>query len=129
MDTRASGRIAGEQAALRRVAVLAASGAPPDEVFAAITAEIAQLLDVDVASVGRYDPGEVMTTVALWRDTGNAAGQDAGEDPPAHRRTRLGGRNVATLVFETGRPARMDDFSTASGPAAEAARELGARSS
>ena len=122
------GRIAGEQAALRRVAVLAAGGAPPDEVFAAITAEIAQLLDVDVASVGRYDPGEVMTIVARWRSAGNAAGQGADEDRRGHPRTRLGGRNVATLVFETGRPARIDDCSTASGPAAKAARELGARS-
>jgi signal transduction histidine kinase len=121
-------RIAGEQAALRRVAVLDASGAPPDEVFAAITAEIAQLLDVDVASVGRYDLGEVMTTVARWRGAGNAAGQGADADRRGHPRTRLGGRNVATLVFETGRPARIDDFSTASGPAAKAARELGARS-
>ena len=129
MDTRASGRIAGEQAALRRVAVLAASGAPPDEVFAAITAEIAQLLDVDVASVSRYDPGEVMTTIASSLAAGNAAGKSAGEDLRGHSRTRLGGRNVATLAFETGRPARIDDFSTASGPAADAVRELGARSS
>jgi signal transduction histidine kinase len=120
-----SGRIAGEQAALRRVAVLAASGAPPDEVFAAITAEIARLLDVDVASVDRYDSGEVMTTVARWR----GAGEGADKDRRGHPRTRLGGRNAATLVFETGRPARIDDFSTASGPVADDARELGARSS
>jgi hypothetical protein len=40
MDTRPSDRIAEEQAALRRVAVLVARGVPPEEIFAAVTAEV-----------------------------------------------------------------------------------------
>jgi signal transduction histidine kinase len=121
MDTGASDRIAEEQAALRRVAVLVLRGAPPQEIFAAVTAEVRRLLDVDVASVGRYDPDGKMTTVARWSADG--------EDRQGRVNAPLGGQNVATLVFETNRPARMNDLSKASGPAAEAVRRLGARSS
>ena len=43
-------RIAEEQAALRRVATLVARAAPPEEVFAAVTAEAGRLLDADHAA-------------------------------------------------------------------------------
>jgi signal transduction histidine kinase len=121
METRVSDRIAEEQAALRRVAVLVARGAPPEEVFTTVTAEVRRLLDADVTALARYDPDGAMTYVARW----SAAGEDHGGGV----RPRLGGRNVSTLVFQTGRPARIDDFSRASGPPADAVRELGIRSS
>jgi GAF domain-containing protein len=116
MDTQASDQIAEEQAALRRVAMLAARGAPPEEVFAAVTAEVKRLMDVNIAAVGRYDPDGAMTIVARWRAPGDRLGR---------HRTPMGGRNPATLVFETGRPARMDDFSQASGPGGDVVRRLG----
>jgi GAF domain-containing protein len=47
--------LAGAQAALRRVATLVARGAVPEEVFAAVTEEIGQLLPVDSAGMGRYE--------------------------------------------------------------------------
>jgi signal transduction histidine kinase len=121
METRASDRIAEEQAALRRVAMLAARGAPPDEVFTAVTTEVWRLLDVDLTAMARYDLDGVLTYVARWGATS--------EDRSGGLRTTLGGRNVMTLVFETGRPARMDDFSQATGPAADLVRSLGIRSS
>ena len=102
METRASDRIAEEQAALRRVAVLVARGAPPEEVFTAVTAEVRQLLDADVTALARYDADGALTYVARW----SAAGEDRGGGV----RPRLGGRNVSTLVFQTGRPARIDDL-------------------
>ena len=37
----------------------------------------------------------------------------------------LSGRNLVTLVFETGRPARIDDYSAASGPSADLVRGFG----
>ena len=120
MDTRSSGQIADEQAALRRVAVLVAEGAPPEEVFTAVTAEAGQLLDADRAAVGRYVPENAVSIVARW----SAAGEDR-----ALVHTPLGGQNVASLVFESGRPVRMDDFSQLSGPGGEVVRELGIRSS
>jgi GAF domain-containing protein len=42
-------QVAGEQAALRRVAMLVAQAAPPEAVFAAVSAEAGRLLGVDVA--------------------------------------------------------------------------------
>ena len=120
MGARPSDRIAKEQAALRRVAVLVAKGAAPEEVFAAVTAEAGQLLDADLAAVGRYSSGDALTIVARWSTVGD-------RDPGAH--TRLGGTNAGTLVFETGRSVRMDDFSQLSGEGGEVVRQLGIRSS
>jgi GAF domain-containing protein len=113
-------RIAEEQAALRRVAVLVAQGAAPEEVFAAVTAEAGRLLDADLAAVGRYSSGDTLTIVARWGTAGNRR-------PGAH--TRLGGTNAGTLVFETGQSVRMDDFSQLSGEGGEVVRQLGIRSS
>jgi len=120
MDTWASDRIAEEQAALRRVAVLIAKGATPEELFAAVTTEIQLLLGTDITAVGRYDPGRVLTVVAHKSGTGKT--------PPTSHRTVLGGRNVATIVLETGRSTRMDDTSRVSGPGGEVIRKLGIRS-
>jgi signal transduction histidine kinase len=121
MGTPPGDRIAEEQKALRRVAMLAARAAVPEEVFAAVAAEAGRLLGADQTAMDRYDfPDSAMTTVARWSATGDV--------PETGHRTPLGGRNVSTLVLETGEPARMDDFSQASGPAADIAREHGIRS-
>ena len=52
---RPGARIVEEQAALRRVALLVARAAPPEEVFAAVAAEAGRLLDSDLTVMGRYD--------------------------------------------------------------------------
>jgi GAF domain-containing protein len=113
--------ISGEQAALRRVATLVARAAPPEEVFAAVTAEAGRLLGAHHARMNRYDPDGARTVVASWSSTGAAF--------PVGTRTPLGGQNVLTLVFQTSRAARIDDYTGAWGPAAEAARESGLRAS
>jgi signal transduction histidine kinase len=113
-------RLAEEQAALRRVATLVARGTPPEELFAAVTEEAGRLLSVDYMGLGRYEP-EGAFTVAAWRGSADIV-------PPAGGRWTLGGKNVATLVFETGRPARIDNYADASGPIGVAVRETGFRS-
>ena len=110
-------RIAEEQAALRRVAVLVARAAPPDEVFAAITEEAGRLLGVGHAVLSRYDPDGTISAVGAWSRDGAAV--------PVGTRVTLGGRNVHTLVFRTGREARLDDYAGASGAVADIGRELG----
>jgi signal transduction histidine kinase len=113
-------RLANEQAALRRVATLVARGEPPEEVFAAVTEEVGRLLSVEYAHLGRYESdGTTMTIVAGWGRTGGPLA------PPGGGRWSLGGKNVSTLVFETGRAARIDGFADASGPLGVAAREDG----
>ena len=48
--------LAGEQAALRRVATLVARGAPPAEVFAAVAEEVGRVLQADRTFLARYNP-------------------------------------------------------------------------
>src|SRR4051794_7583959 len=62
--------LAGEQAALRRVATLVASGAPPRRVFEQVTEEVARLLGMPGASVMRYDGERTATVVGGWSDDG-----------------------------------------------------------
>ncbi|MDQ1512692.1 MAG: hypothetical protein QOC59_534, partial [Microbacteriaceae bacterium] len=56
-------RFAEEQSALRRVATLVARAAPPEEVFAAVTAEVGGVLSADATILSRYDPHESATVV------------------------------------------------------------------
>jgi signal transduction histidine kinase len=106
-----------EQAALRRVATLVARTAAPEEVLAAVTEEAGRLLDADCTMMAKYDPDDVRTVVAAWSKTGAAF--------PVGASARLGGHDVQTMVFRTGRAARIDDYASASGPIANAAREFG----
>jgi PAS domain S-box-containing protein len=112
-------RLVDEQAALRRVATLVAQQAPTEELFAAVVEEVGRLLPVTSAAMGRYDPDGVLTTVAAW-----SMGEIAF---PAGQRWSPEGMNVTGLVLRTGQPARLDDFSDASGPIGVRAREIGYR--
>ena len=95
-------QIAGEQAALRRVATLVAQSAPPEEVFAAVAAEAGRLLGADVALSIRYDPKDSITVLGAWTSSG------AAPPLPVGRHLPLGGHNATTLVFRTGQTARVD---------------------
>jgi signal transduction histidine kinase len=120
-DSRAAlARLAEEQAALRRVATLVARGVPPEDVFAAVTEEVGQLLAVDLATMCRYEPDATITILAAWGS--------AGERFPVGSRWPLGGQNLGTIVFETGRPTRIEPYADASGPLGLEARQTGLRS-
>jgi predicted ATPase/signal transduction histidine kinase len=111
--------VAQEQAALRRVATLVARAASPQQVFAAVAEEAGRLLGADVTGMSRYDPDGTAAAVGGW----NRAGDD--RPFPIGTSVRLGGRNVLTLVSQTGRPARLDHVADASGEPAAAARARG----
>jgi signal transduction histidine kinase len=115
-------RIAAELEALRRVATLVAGGPRPEEVFSAVAAEVGRLLMVDVAVLVRYDPAHAVTIVATWTRT------EAVPPSPVGTRLPLGGRNVTTLIFQTGRPARVD-YEHVSGPIGAVAQNWQLRSS
>ena len=115
------GQLAEEQAALRRVATLVAQATPPEQVFAAVAEEVGQLFRVELATLCRYEPGRMWTPVTTWGP--------AGKNLPVGVRWPLEGHNVSTLVFETGRPARIDRYAgSSSGPVSAAPREIGIRS-
>jgi signal transduction histidine kinase len=116
-------QLAEEQAALRRVATLVARGAPPEELFAAVVEEVGRVLSVENMAVGmaRFESDGTMTTVAISSGLGDRF--------PVGGRWPLGGKNVSTIVAETGRSARIDDYADASGQLGVAMRERGLRSS
>ncbi len=112
---------AGEEAALRRVATLVARSAAPEEVFAIVTAEVGRVVGADTTSLSRYDSGDSYTRLGSWSRT-------EGPSLPVGARAELTPRDVATLVYQTSGPARVDDPGDASDPATQLARALGIRS-
>ena len=95
------GRLAGEQAALRRVATLVARGVPPGEVFSAVAEEVERLLDAQVTMIGRLEPDGTMTIVASSR---------ALAELPVGSRVKLEPNMAWTSVVRTGGSACVDDY-------------------
>ena len=114
------GRLAEEQAALRRVATLVAAGAPPAELFDAVTAEVAALIPADGSALTRYEADGTFTPLSGWAIEG-------GHKFVGRRFEREG--TVSGLIFETGRPGRVDNYAEAPGEAPEVARALAWQSS
>ena len=118
----AATRLSDEQAAPRRVATLVARGTPPEEVFVVVAAEIGRVLSADFTSMCRYDGDGAAMAVGMWTRT------DAPWPLAIGDRISLGGRNLNTLVFQLGRPARIDDYDDSSGAFGRTARGWGWRS-
>jgi GAF domain-containing protein len=104
-------RLADRQAALRRVATLVAGEPSPEEVFATVTAEVSRVMDFDVTRLMRFRVDGVTHLVSSPAD-----------DVAPGANLALEGDSVAVRVHRTGRAARIDDYSSAQGPIAEAVR-------
>ena len=80
-------------------------------------------MGVDFAILVRYDPQDTLEVVGTWTRTG------APPATPVGGRLPLGGRNVTTMVYRTGRPARID-YTDVSGVIGQvASRDWGLHSS
>ena len=112
------GELAEEQAALRRVATLVAGGAPPDDVFATVAAEIGRLAAAQMVLVSRDEHDGTATVVGAWGDHPLEAGA----------RWSLAGPSISKTVLERGRSARIDDAPDGPGSIADVARALGVHS-
>ena len=108
-------RLAEQQAALRRVATLVASGAPSAEVFSAVAQEVAEVMHLPMVGVYRYDSDGLMTVIATWSDRPHVFQPGT--------RWPLGGRSMVAQVQRTGRPARVEDYADLPGALAAGARE------
>jgi PAS domain S-box-containing protein len=114
-------QLARHQTALRRVAELVAREAEPAEVLHAVAEEMATVLGVYNATVGRYD-GDEIVIAALGRPE-----VDLPNPPAVGDRFRLDGDHVAATVRSTRRAARVDSRHAA-GSAAARIREMGVQS-
>ncbi len=94
-----------------------ARGVPAGEVFAAVAEEAGRLLDAGVANIARYERDGTVTVMAGWSERGGHM--------PVGGQFSLEGRNLATLVSRTGRPARIESYRDAEGPIAAFLDERG----
>ncbi len=108
--------LAGQQAALRRVATLVAQAVAPSEVFFAVAYELARCLGLQHSALVRFEPDGASVLIAYF------------DEPPMEK--QLGERypldhgGVAAQVYRTGRAARMDSQGV-TGLAATRALEMG----
>jgi PAS domain S-box-containing protein len=112
-------QLAGEQAALRRVATLIAREAQPADVFAAVAKEVALTLDVPLSAVVRFEADRTATEVGAWGE----------ENPfPVGTSWPLDEHSVSGQVARTRKAAHVDDYSAIPGEiASRLAREAGIR--
>jgi GAF domain-containing protein len=107
-----------QHGALRRIAGLVAAGASTPELFDAVVREVLEVLAVSRGWLWRYEAGPAMTILA-----------SVNYPPfPVGSRWPLDGPSVAATIRDTGRPARLDDYSGLSGTIAGRVREVGVRS-
>jgi GAF domain-containing protein len=112
-------RLLEEQAALRRVATLVARGRDPEELFSAVSDEVARLFASDGAGIGRFEPdGSGVVVVGLSEGLGRI---------PIGTRTELDGSLASSEVYRTGRVARKElsgEGIDAPGPIADTLRGM-----
>jgi signal transduction histidine kinase len=113
-------QLAEEQAALRRVATLVGKeSASPSDVFEAVSTEMAQLVRAEGSALTRFEADGTVSLLGHW-----ISGKGYISDGTRYATKGI----VSGLVFESGRPARID-YRAEHGPSAEAAIGKGWRSS
>ena len=113
--------LADEQAALRRVATLVAHESSPQQLFAIVAEQVAQIINVPLVRLVRYESdGSAVELIGGWGES---------LDPLAvGTHWQLDGPVVLARVWQSGRPARLDDYTHLPGQAAAVVRQAGMRS-
>jgi PAS domain S-box-containing protein len=113
--------LADEQAALRRVATLVARESSPQQVFAVVAEQVAQIINVPLVRLVRYESDGSLAELI--------GGFGESVDPLAiGARWQLDGPGVLASVWRSGRPARLDDYTDLQGQVAAVVRQAGMRS-
>jgi signal transduction histidine kinase len=112
--------LADEQAALRRVATLVATGVRPSRVFGQVTEEVARLLGMPGASVLRYGDAHTATVVGGWSEDGTLS-------LPVGSTFDLDGDTVVAKVLRSGSPQRVDRYQETKGDLSETLQRSGYR--
>jgi signal transduction histidine kinase len=109
-----------EQAALRQVATLVARESAPDQLFAAVTEQVARVFAVPHVRLVRYEPDGSLVVGGF--------SEGADEPFPIGSRWPLDNPGVTATVRQTGRPARVEDYAHLTGEIAATVRGAGMRS-
>jgi signal transduction histidine kinase len=113
--------LAREQAALRQVAAHVAGDSAPRQLFAVVAEQVARIIDAPLVALVRFEPdGSAVELIGGWGERVDALAVGA--------RWFLDGPGVLASVWESGRPARFDDYTDVPGEAAAVVRKVGMRS-
>jgi PAS domain S-box-containing protein len=93
-------RLAEEQAALRRIAMLVACEASDGDVFGTVTEEAARVLGTEAVALLRFEPDDTATLVAQ--------SHTPWDPPPLGTRFPLDGENLVVSLHRTGEAVRVD---------------------
>ncbi len=113
--------LAGEQAALRRVATLVAGDSAPSRVFEQVTEEVGRLLGLPGANVMHYDGDRTATVVGAWSESGTPRF-------PVGAALDVDGDTAVARVVQSGAPARVERYDAATGALAATVHSAGYRS-
>jgi signal transduction histidine kinase len=108
-------RLADSQAALRRIAAVAAAGSPPETVFDTVTTEASVLLGGALVALTRFERGGAEAVVVAGTGGHVAVGT----------RLPVTGETTLARLWRTGCTERMDSY--AGGPGTEQIEQLGVR--
>ena len=97
-------QLAKEQASLRRVAMLVAKAANAEEVLSAVAQEVALVFDVEQVTVCRYEADTILVLSSC-----------GAPEFPAGSCWPLDLPGLPASIYQTGRAARIDDFTDAAG--------------
>jgi len=110
--------LAEEQAALRRVAILAAGELEAGELFRCVCEELGGVLGVESTDILRFEDDGTATVVGAWASGG-------GPSFPVGMSVPVDGQTVTAKLYRTGRPQRVDDYSEVEGELAARLRSFG----
>jgi signal transduction histidine kinase len=110
--------LATEQAALRRVATLVATNPDPSEVFARVCAEVGTVLGVKSTNLTRFERDGTQTVLAGWSLRGEPVF-------PVSTGVPLDSGAAVAKVSRSGRPERVDDYSSLPGELPDRVRAVG----
>ncbi|HET6867931.1 MAG TPA: GAF domain-containing protein [Solirubrobacteraceae bacterium] len=112
--------LAEEQAALRQVATLVAHESSPDRLVAVVAEQVALVFDVPLVRLIRYEPAAAVVVGGF---------SESDDEPfPIGSRWQLDTPGVVATIRNTGRAARVEDYTRAPGDGAGAVRAAGMRS-
>jgi signal transduction histidine kinase len=119
--------LAGEQAALRRVATLVASGARPAEVFTAVADELAGVIGAEATLVASIDPQPRERAEPAKYITVEASTARVSDELSVGFRIKLHPGTVTVAALQAGRPVRISGEPPATDPFGAIVGKLGVR--